>query len=69
MAGVFLTAEWRYLALLNFEVDPAILAALLPRGTELDDRDGRHFISLVGFLFLDTRILGVPAFLHRDLKR
>jgi len=66
MAGVFLTAEWRYLALLNYEVDPAILAPLLPRGTELDEREGRHFISLVGFLFLNTRVLGVPAFLHRD---
>jgi uncharacterized protein len=68
MAGVFLTAEWRYLALLNFEVDPAVLTPLLPRGTELDDKAGRHFISLVGFLFLDTRVLGVPAFLHRDFE-
>ncbi len=68
MAGVFLTAEWRYLALLNFEVDPAVLAPLLPRETELDDSKGRHFISLVGFLFLDTRVLGVPAFLHRDFE-
>jgi len=68
MAGVFLTAEWRYLALVNFEIDPSILRPLLPRGTELDDRAGRHFISLVGFLFLDTRVLGVPAFLHRDFE-
>src|SRR6476620_9099461 len=68
MAGVFLTAEWRYLALLNVEVDPGILAPLLPRGTELADSAGRHFISLVGFLFLDTRVLGVPAFLHRDFE-
>jgi hypothetical protein len=68
MAGVFLTAEWRYLALLNFEIDPAILRPFLPRGTELDDMAGRHFISLVGFLFLDTRVLGVPAFLHRDFE-
>ncbi|HEV7387199.1 MAG TPA: DUF2071 domain-containing protein [Gemmatimonadaceae bacterium] len=65
---MFLTAEWRYLALLNFEVDPAVLTPLLPRGTELDNSSGRHFISLVGFLFLDTRVLGVPAFLHRDFE-
>jgi uncharacterized protein YqjF (DUF2071 family) len=68
MAGVFLTAEWRYLALLNFEIDPSILRPLVPRGTELDDRERRHFISLVGFLFLDTRVLGVPAFFHRDFE-
>jgi len=68
MAGVFLTAEWRYLALLNFEVDASVLTPHLPAGVELDDNAGRHFISLVGFLFLDTRILGVPAFFHRDFE-
>ncbi|HEY4734875.1 MAG TPA: DUF2071 domain-containing protein [Gemmatimonadaceae bacterium] len=68
MAGIFLTAEWRYLMLLNFEIEPSILQPLVPRGTELDERAGRHFISLVGFLFLDTRILGVPAFFHRDFE-
>ena len=68
MTGTFLTAEWRYLALLNFEVDPSVLSPLVPKGTELDDKDGRHLISLVGFLFLDTHVLGVPAFFHRDFE-
>ena len=68
MAGIFLTAEWRYVAMLNFEVEPAVLTRLLPKGTELDESNGRHFISLVGFLFLDTHVLGVPAFFHRDFE-
>jgi uncharacterized protein YqjF (DUF2071 family) len=66
--GIFLTAEWRYVSLLNFEVDASVLSPLLPRGCELDDWGGRHFISLIGFLFLDTHVLGVPAFFHRDFE-
>jgi len=68
MSGVFLTAEWRYLAMLNYEVDLSVLRSLVPKGTELDERNGSHFISLVGFLFLDTHVLGVPAFFHRDFE-
>jgi len=62
----FLTAEWRYLAMLNYEVNPAVLDRHLPRGTELDDLQGRHFISLVGFLFRDTHVLSLPAFFHQN---
>ncbi|MEY2527546.1 MAG: uncharacterized protein QOE73_2317 [Verrucomicrobiota bacterium] len=64
----FLTANWRYLAMLNFVVDPALLAPLVPPGTELDYGDGETFISVVGFLFLDTRLLGLPIPLHRDFE-
>jgi uncharacterized protein YqjF (DUF2071 family) len=68
VSGIFLTAEWRYVSMLNFEVDPVVLTPLLPKGTELDDDGGRHFVSLIGFLFLDTHVLGVPAFFHRDFE-
>jgi len=64
----FLTANWRYLAMLNFVVDPAIVASLVPPGTELDFENGETFISVVGFLFLDTRLLGLPIPLHRDFE-
>src|SRR6476620_2092470 len=64
----FLTAQWRYLAMLNFEVDPATLAPLVPRGTLLDDEAGRHYVSLIGFLFLDTRIFGLPALFHQNFE-
>ena len=68
MTQPFLTAQWRYIAMLNFEVDKSVLAPLVPKGTELDDWKGRHFVSLVGFLFLDTHVLGLPAFLHQDFE-
>src|SRR5256885_9689820 len=64
----FLTANWRYLAMLNFAVDPKILQPLVPTETELDFHDGKTFVSVVGFLFLDTRIIGLPIPLHRDFE-
>jgi uncharacterized protein YqjF (DUF2071 family) len=64
----FLTANWRYLAMLNFVVDPKIVAPLVPPGTELNFENGETFLSVVGFLFLDTRLLGLPIPLHRDFE-
>jgi uncharacterized protein len=63
---VFLTAEWRHLVMLNYEVDPGLLARFVPRGTELDRGDGRVFLSLVGFRFLKTRIRGIPVPFHTN---
>jgi uncharacterized protein YqjF (DUF2071 family) len=65
---VFLTAEWRYLAMLNFEVDPALLRPLVPADTVLDSWSGRTYVSLVGFLFLKTRVLGLPIPFHRNFE-
>jgi len=66
--SVFLTAEWRQLAMLNYELDASALDALVPRGTELDLWQGRCFASVVGFRFLDTRVLGVPVPFHRNFE-
>jgi len=68
MTAKFLTADWRYLAMLNFAVDRAVLTPHLPRGTQLDDRDGRQYLSLVAFLFLDTHVLGLPALFHQNFE-
>jgi uncharacterized protein YqjF (DUF2071 family) len=65
---VFLTAEWRWLALLNYAVDPKLLAPRVPAGTELDQFEGRTFVSLVGFRFLSTKVFGVPIPFHRDFE-
>lgn len=62
----FLTAEWRYLVLVNYAVDPAVLAPLVPRGTELDLFAGEALASMVGFRFLRTRVLGAPVPGHVD---
>ena len=64
----FLTANWRYVAMLNFVVDPKIVAPFVPPGTEVDFENGETFLSVVGFLFLDTRLLGLPIPLHRDFE-
>ena len=66
MPGIFLTAAWRHLLMLNYEMDPALLQPLVPRGTELDTHDGHTWASLVGFRFLDTRVLGLPVPFHRN---
>src|SRR5215470_3901661 len=62
----FVTAELRDVLMLNYEVDPALLSGLVPSGTELDLWQGKTFISLVGFRFLDMKVLGVPILFHRD---
>ena len=61
----FLTADWRHLVMLNYEVDPAILAPYVPEGLVLDSFNGRYFASVVGFLFERTRVFGWPIPLHR----
>jgi len=64
----FLTAQWRSLAMANFEIDPAVLRPFVPVGTELDCWQGRAFVSVVGFLFVDTRVCGCPIPYHRDFE-
>jgi uncharacterized protein len=64
----FLIANWRYLAMLNYVVDPKIVAPLVPPGTEIDFENAETFLSVVGFLFLDTRLLGLPIPLHRNFE-
>jgi uncharacterized protein YqjF (DUF2071 family) len=62
----WLTAEWRYLVILNYDVDRSALAPLVPRGTALDLWRGRTLASVVGFRFTSTRLHGVPVPFHRD---
>lgn len=64
----FLSARWSNLVLINYAVDDAVLEPHLPRGLELDRREGRAFLSLVAFDFLETRVLGVPWPGHRNFS-
>lgn len=52
----------------NYEVDPELLLSRVPAGTELDLFDDKCFVSLVGFMFLDTRVLGVPVPFHINFE-
>lgn len=62
----FLSAQWRYLVMVNWRIDPGLLAPLAPRCLELDTFAGETFVSLVGFLFLDTRLRGLAIPFHRN---
>jgi len=64
----FLTARWQDLIMANYEVDPSLLAPRVPAGTELDLQDGKCFVSLVGFMFLDTRVWGLPIPFHVNFE-
>jgi hypothetical protein len=64
--SIFLTAEWRYLTMLNYAVDPSLLTHLVPRGTDLDEFEGKTYVSLVGFRFERTRVRGLWVPFHAD---
>lgn len=66
MGRVFLTAQWRDLIIASYSVDPGLLEPRLPGGLELDLFEGRAVCSLVGFMFLDTRVVGVRWPGYRD---
>jgi hypothetical protein len=65
---IFLTAEWRNLAMLNYAVDPPLIGHLVPPGVELDSFEGKTYVSLVGFMFLRTRVLGRRVPFHQDFE-
>jgi len=64
----FLTAEWRHLAMLNYPVEGEVLEPFTPAGTVLDTYQGKSYVSIVGFLFLKTRVLGLAIPRHRDFE-
>jgi uncharacterized protein YqjF (DUF2071 family) len=66
--STFLTAEWRRLAMANYVVDPEVLHPFVPAGVVLDAWQNTCYVSLVGFMFLDVRILGIPIPFHRNFE-
>jgi len=64
----FLKAEWRKLAMANYAIDKKILSPYLPAGTEIDEWNGRCYVSLIGFMFLETTILGIKVPLHVNFE-
>jgi hypothetical protein len=68
MSISFLKAEWRKLAIANYEVSPEILNKYLPAFTELDSWNGKHYVSLIGFMFLNTKMLGLKIPFHINFE-
>jgi uncharacterized protein YqjF (DUF2071 family) len=66
--ATFLQAEWRKLSMANYAVDPAILQHYIPVGTELDLWKGTCYVSLVGFMFVDTKVRGIKIPCHANFE-
>jgi len=64
----FLSAQWNNLLMLNYEVDPDILKPYLPPFTELDLWQGKALVSMVGFLFRETRVKGIKWPFHINFE-
>lgn len=64
MSKPFLTAEWRKLVLANYSIDPRILQPWLPSAVELDSFNGITYVSLVGFMFRETAVMGLKIPFH-----
>lgn len=64
----FLTADWRRLAFANYEIDPKILEPYVPNKTEIDFFEGKCYVSLVGFLFKNVRVLGLKIPYHVNFE-
>jgi uncharacterized protein YqjF (DUF2071 family) len=54
--------------MLNYEIDPRVLAPYVPVGTELDFWNGKTYLSLVGFLFRDCYVRGFSIPFHRHFE-
>ena len=68
MNNTFLSAEWRNLLMANYAIDPAVLQPYVPAHTELDTHNNIHYVSLVGFLFTNTRVRGISVPFHRTFE-
>ncbi len=63
-----MTAEWNNLVMLNYEVVPEVLKPYIPAGTTLDLYEGKALVSMVGFMFNNTSVLGVKWPFHINFE-
>ncbi len=64
----FLKAEWRKLAIANYTLSPDLLEPYVPAGTKLDIWEGKCYVSLVGFMFQNTQVMGVKIPFHVNFE-
>ena len=65
---IFLTAEWRHLVMLNYSIERHVIEPLVPQSLELDEYESTSYVSIVGFLFLNTRVGGISFPFHRNFE-
>ncbi|MDQ6842935.1 MAG: DUF2071 domain-containing protein [Bacteroidota bacterium] len=68
MESHFLNAAWNNLIIANYPVSPELLTPYVPDKTELDFFDGKTYVSLVGFMFLNTKMLGLSIPYHINFE-
>lgn len=64
----FLRAHWNQLILINYEISPEILEPYIPKNTQIDLFKNKCFVSLVGFMFTDTKVLGIKLPYHINFE-
>ncbi len=68
MGNTFLKAEWKKLAMANYAVEKSVLEKYLPLKTEIDSWNNTCYVSLVGFMFLNTRVKGIKIPFHVNFE-
>lgn len=68
MTTHFLRAEWNNLIIANYAVPKELLLPYVPFKTELDLFEGNAYVSLVGFMFLNTKVLGLSIPMHVNFE-
>ena len=68
MTSHFLHAAWNNLIMANYVVPEKLLSPYIPDKTELDFYEGKTYVSLVGFMFLNTRIRGFSVPYHVNFE-
>lgn len=68
MSNIFLTAEWRKLAMANYAVNRQLLLPFLPHNTEPDLWNNTCYVSLVGFMFQNVRVMGCKIPFHINFE-
>jgi uncharacterized protein YqjF (DUF2071 family) len=64
----FLDAQWRKLVMINYAIDPEVLKPYLPFNTELDLWNGTCYVSLIGFMFAETKMLSLRIPFHINFE-
>lgn len=64
----FLRAEWNNLVMANYIVPQELLLPFLPYKTQLNLFEGEAYVSLVGLMFLNTKVFGISVPLHENFE-